>query len=147
MGSQHVENAVNDIRFASIAFSLIDTRNQTSVAFETAKYHQEWTLCKPFCKPKYPREILAYPGHPEFRQRIGFIEWNKFNADFHHEMYVNGFPCDSFNSCFIAAKYRALYKVIAYYNKVLFHPMLIDAQVFVNRILAGLFFCIPVILQ
>ena len=127
--------AENDALFSKTAVALKDTVIQTSVPFETTKYKQEKPIFFALCKPRSPHEVLAYPGHPEFRKRVDFGSWKKFNADFHEELSLN------------KSKYKAMYKILGYYNKVLFHPLLIDAQVFCNNTKEGTQFQLYLIIK
>jgi hypothetical protein len=114
----------------------IETFQQTSATFE-AKFY----MCKPIrCCDGVTG--LVYPVHAYFRSRIDINAWAVFNADLNEAFYSQAAPCQAamFPFCllpFIAVSavcrgdpVGKLYEVLAHYNKVLFHPMLIDAQVF-----------------
>jgi hypothetical protein len=114
-----------------------ETFQQTSVAFEN--HHRS---CKP-CRLSSPNNPLAYPLHPIFRSRIDVTAWSVFNADLDEALYKGELSCRIplcmtcahiflVMQCSIEPVPTHLFWIIAHYNRVLFNPMLIDAQVYVR---------------
>jgi hypothetical protein len=80
-------------------------------------------------------DTLPYPKHSLFQARVSYTSWIQFLKDLEEEIAT--YPCLSLlprcGRAFAQGRHQALYNVLAYYNKHLFHPMLIDAQMFVYR--------------
>jgi hypothetical protein len=107
-----------------------ETFQQTSTTFSN---HHE--LCKPIRQSQKVINGLRYPLHPVFRNRIDINTWAIFNADLCEEIYHSADNCCPQALCPVLLIFRCrercqLHKVIGHYNRVLFHPMLIDAQIF-----------------
>jgi hypothetical protein len=125
--------ASNDVRFLN---SVITGAGELKVASSPFPPSQVLYCCKPLCHTKHCTLALPYPSHPEFAKRISQEAWRQLNADLVEEMYQETFPCLWYTkniSAFVKfnlTNHRSLYKVIAHYNRHLFHPMLIDAQIF-----------------
>jgi hypothetical protein len=119
----------------------IETFQQTSATFGAKLY-----MCKPI-RSCDGVTGLEYPMHPFFRSRIDINTWAVFNADLNEAFYSQAAPCQAAMLPFGMLPFVAvcavcllavcrgdyvgkLHEVLAHYNKVLFHPMLIDAQVF-----------------
>jgi hypothetical protein len=92
---------------------------------------------KPCFRTSRSLEVLPYVENEEFRKRIPQSSWKLFNADFAEELYQAAPTCRALTCCSCTAtdhdeiwRYNAMYKVISHYNRHLFHPMLIDAQIF-----------------
>ena len=143
-GVAPVSGAANDMRFYAQALSLQDTEEQTTLLFN--KSYQTKYFFKPTVIHSHAVEVLPYPSHSEFRSRISYDAWKKFNADFSLELYNAAPTCLAIQLCLVfpliitAApcaetndSVNALLKVLAYYNEVLFRPVMIEAQVFVQR--------------
>jgi hypothetical protein len=125
--------AANDERFAQLVISgAIDP----SVASSAFNPKQVVHCFKPCSHVKRCALALPFPSHHEFAKRISHETWRQLNADLVEEMYQEApfclCPRKGINAllAFNLKNHRALYKVIAYYNRHLFHPMLIDAQIF-----------------
>jgi hypothetical protein len=111
-----------------------ETFQQTSTTF--SNHH---ALCKPIRPSRKVINGLRYPLHPIFQNRIDINTWAIFNADLCEEIYHSADDCWKVALmalcplCGLFFCYRErceLQKVIGHYNCVLFHPMLIDAQIF-----------------
>lgn len=117
--------------------------DHNSLPFLTASlYH----LAEVYGKPLFgapASTLLEYPRHQEFNNRISQSQFTTIQEDLKQELYnrSNWFgvfrPISTFFGSYGTDRIRAiqigtLHAVISYYNRYLFHPMLIDAQVFVS---------------
>lgn len=138
MGSSSSTYAPNDLDFLASAMSLQDSARQTTVPY-TPLVH----CFKPFCRTSLVPEIMQYPSHPKFRERVSYEMWKTFNADLDEALYRAslhcvcvqlGCPLTALFGCVIDRQYmadfNALYEMISHYNRVLFRPLLIEAQIF-----------------
>lgn len=138
MGSTSSSYAPNDLEFLATAMTLQDTARQTTVTY-TPLVH----CFKPLCRTSLVPEIMQYPTHPGFRERISYEMWKVFNADVDEALYQAslhcncvqlGCPITALFGCVIDRQYNsefnALYEILAHYNRVLFRPLLLEAQIF-----------------
>lgn len=100
---------------------------------------------KPVLGP-YNSQMLPYPIHSEFRRRIPYSAWAQFNADLSIVDYNTSSPfpflivcpvtafcffcIDCIHSAMTTKKGTFMKEIIDHYTKHLFHPMLIDVQIF-----------------
>lgn len=98
---------------------------------------------KPICGP-YNLEIVPYPLNTEFRRRISYAVWRQFNADLSIDQFKNEWWCRwssrAYAPCYMICSHvgcrsaeRDYFRwriIIDHYTKHLFHPMLIDVQLF-----------------
>jgi hypothetical protein len=126
--------AENDIQYESYVVQRANLPYLTSAAYTRIEIS-----CKPLCESRAP--LLDYPNHPEFQRRISTEHWDLLHDDMFKELYNQSPFCGALQPlmCLLgcdhsdstrSAQLNALYRTIAYYNDHLFHPMLIDAQVF-----------------
>jgi hypothetical protein len=119
-----------------------ETFQQTSVSYENREYNFKPCHLSALLNP------LAYPLHPIFRSRIDVNAWTVFNVDLDEVLFNRAMPCKipicilcgipfTIMNCSTEPVPQDFYWIIGHYNKVLFHPMLIDAQVFVRTVNAG----------
>jgi hypothetical protein len=104
---------------------------------------------KPVLGP-YNFEVLPYPNNTEFRRRIPYSAWVQFNADLSIAHY-NGtlsflstlplWPVLVLPAVMLVCRGRCVFvkDVIDHYTKHLFHPLLIDVQLFSEFLSSGTF--------
>jgi hypothetical protein len=133
--------AANDARFRKPVIS--SAKNIPAVASSQFPPVQVVHCCKPACHVKRSSLALPYPSNPEFTKRISQEAWRQLNADLLEAIYAETPYCLWWwKDCralhtFNLPNHRALLKVMAYYNRHLFHPMLIDAQIFADHDTVG----------
>lgn len=127
--------AENDFAYSDLACS-----GKNLPYFATTPYSGYEASCKPCCGA--PGNLLQYPRHEEFNRRISAHQFSIIRDDLQRELYNrSGYVTCLGNFCLgstgadrgRAVTFESLHNVLSYYNRVLFHPMLIDAQVFAPR--------------
>jgi hypothetical protein len=134
--------AANDARFLQPVIS--NAKYNPTVATAQFPPVQVVHCCTPVCHVKRSIVALPYPtNNPEFTKRVSQEAWRQLNADLLEQIYLETPYClwawKGFEALhrFNIPHHRALYKVIAHYNRHLFHPMMIDAQIFAEHDTVG----------
>jgi hypothetical protein len=124
-----VNNAANDMEFIRCVVQQGNSElvQITSVEFRGSHGRSKWET----------KDTLQYPNHIMFKTRIPYTSWKQFSIDLDKEIATHYSCMPLMRLCgrraFTLGRHQAFYNVLAYYNKHLFHPMLIDAQIFVHR--------------
>lgn len=132
-----VTSAENDSEYEELLNSPCAVMHFTSSPFHHDQASTGW---KPLLG--ISSNLIVYPEHNEFQRRIPRHTWDQFSSDLKKEIYQNTSTCGCLQvqlcdllGCSPRIKNRvklfnSFYKVLSFYNTHLFHPMLIDAQVF-----------------
>jgi hypothetical protein len=133
--------AANDVRFLQpVKASASNIPGVASTPFTPVQVAH---FCRPLCHVKRCTTALPFPVHFALEKRISQEAWRQLNADLLVAMYHETPYCNWARKgikvlhTFNLQNHRALYKVIAHYNRHLFHPMLIDAQIFADHDTTG----------